>query len=157
MRNESFLRPLPLFPPISGIPSHWQSNNDRVRTNSKRRPSPPSFSPLLFCWTGSRRPDTGAIKSNVTGEPSSKTERRRERSKGFYDSLRKGTPVRGKRCLSKETARRGEAHKEAYYRLAVALDEDRVRRKRRSRPSNNKTFLHSSSRVGRHRGNDEAV
>lgn len=27
-------------------------------------------------------------------------------------------------------ARRGEAHKEAYYRLAVALDEDRVRRKR---------------------------
>lgn len=29
----------------------------------------------LLPWTGSRRPDTGAIKSNVTGEPSSKTER----------------------------------------------------------------------------------
>lgn len=71
MQDELFTRSifLPLFPPISGIP--WQSI-DCLQTNSKRRPGPFRLS------TGSP-PIPATIKSNVTGEPTSKTERERSR------------------------------------------------------------------------------
>lgn len=101
MQDESFLRSLPLFPPISGIPSHWQSNNDRVRANSKRRPSPS----LPFPGLALAGPIPVQLKATW---PVSQAAKLKERTIQRFLRFVTQRPARRRRCLSEEMeARRG--------------------------------------------------
>lgn len=101
MQDESFLRSLPLFPPISGIPSHWQSNNDRVRANSKRRPSPS----LPFPGLALAGPIPVQLKATW---PVSQAAKLKERTIERFLRFVTQRPARRRRCLSEEMeARRG--------------------------------------------------